>query len=94
MPLEREIATFAKNDREQLKVGLREFKGRPYIDVRIYWTPDGGQTWSPSKKGVTCGLANLPLLQDAINRAVALVQELEAAGELKVSRTAGGGEPE
>ena len=59
MPLEREIFAVQKSEREQLKVQLREFKGRPYLDVRIYWTPDQGQTWSPSKKGVTCGLALL-----------------------------------
>ena len=93
MPLEKEIAAFNKNPREQLKIQLKEYKGRPYLDIRIYWTPDGGQTWSPSKKGVTCGLAYLTQLHEAVGQAVATVKDLEAKGELKVP-VAGGPEPE
>ena len=93
MPLEKDIATLPKNDREQLKIQLREFKGRPYLDIRIYWTPDAGQTWSPSKKGVTVGLARLADFQDAVTRAAAMVKELEAAGQIKIP-AAGGAEPE
>lgn len=89
MPLEREIVTLPKNDREQLKIQLREYKGRPYLDIRIYWTPDAGQTWSPSKKGVTVGLANLGLFQEAIGKAASLVKELEASGQIKTSAGAG-----
>ncbi len=93
MPLEKEIAAFNKNPREQLKVQLREFKGRPYLDLRIYWTPDGGTTWSPSKKGVTVGLALLGQLHESIGQAVQVVKELEASGQLKIS-AGGGPEPD
>ena len=57
-----DIATIEKNKTEELRVALNEFKGRRYLDIRIYIDPyaDEGQGRVPTKKGVTCPLSKLP----------------------------------
>jgi hypothetical protein len=42
-----------RSDTEQLRVALREFKGRKYIDVRVFFLPEGTDEMKPTKKGVT-----------------------------------------
>ena len=50
-----EIATVEKNKTEELPIALKEFKGRRYLDIRIFVEPytDEGQGRVPTKKGVT-----------------------------------------
>lgn len=94
--LEQEIAAVPKNRTEQIKVQLREYNNRPYADLRIYFTKDNGQTWSPTKKGVTINLDGLSELHAALGKAVERVRELRAKGELPPPGAAcsSGAEPE
>ena len=38
--------------------------------LQIDYTTDDGQTWLPTKKGVTCSPENLETLRDAIDEAM------------------------
>lgn len=40
-----------KNDSERLRVIVKEYRGRTYIDLRVWYSSNGG--YSPSQKGVT-----------------------------------------
>ncbi|MBB5420804.1 transcriptional coactivator p15/PC4 family protein [Paraburkholderia atlantica] len=40
-----------KNDSERLRVIVKEYRGRTYIDLRVWYLSNGG--YSPSQKGVT-----------------------------------------
>ena len=73
------IATIEKNRSEELRVALKEFKGRRYLDIRTFIEPyaDEGQGRVPTKKGVTLGLAKLPELIAALQQAE---EEARAAG--------------
>jgi len=46
------IATIEKNPDEEIRISLREYKGHPFVDIRIYWKPADGEP-GPTKKGVT-----------------------------------------
>ncbi len=46
------IGDIARNETEVLRVSAEEYKGRKYVDVRIYFENDEGE-WKPTKKGVT-----------------------------------------
>jgi hypothetical protein len=77
-----DIATIEKNRSEELRVALKEFKGRNYADVRTYVEPyaDEGQGRVPTKKGITVPLAKLPELIAALQKAE---EEARAAGLLQ-----------
>lgn len=64
------IATIPRSATEQLQIAVSEFKGKKYLDLRIFYTTDTGATWLPTKKGVTVSPENLELLKDAIDKAI------------------------
>ena len=64
------IATIPKGTTEQLQISINEFKGKSYLDMRIFYTTDEGESWLPTKKGVTCAPDNLGILKEAIEKAM------------------------
>ena len=60
------IATIPRSATEQMQISVNEFKGKSYLDMRIFYTTDDGATWLPTKKGVTCSPENIEILKDAI----------------------------
>ena len=64
------LATIPRSATEQLQISINEFKGKSYLDMRIFYTTDEGATWLPTKKGVTCSPENIGLLKDAVEEAV------------------------
>ena len=59
------IATIEKNADEEIRVSLREYKGHPFIDIRVYWKPPEGEP-GPTKKGVTLNPELFPGLKKAM----------------------------
>ena len=64
------IATVPRSAIEQLQISINEYKGKSYLDMRIYYTTDDGLNWLPTKKGVTVSPENMELLKDAIDEAM------------------------
>lgn len=62
------LATIERSDTEQLQISVSEYKGRSYLNMRIFYTTDGA-TWLPTKKGVTFAPDQLDLLEEAIQAA-------------------------
>ncbi|MBF0564034.1 MAG: transcriptional coactivator p15/PC4 family protein [Nitrospirae bacterium] len=46
------MGELVKNESEKLICQRKEYKGFPFIDVRIYFKADDG-SWKPTKKGIT-----------------------------------------
>ncbi|MBZ5588134.1 MAG: transcriptional coactivator p15/PC4 family protein [Acidobacteriia bacterium] len=68
------LAEFQRNAEDTLRVSLSTFKGRTYVDVRLFYTSDTGELL-PTKKGVTV----TPDLWDAFRAAIAAAEaELQA----------------
>ena len=63
------LATIERSDTEQLQISVSEYKGRSYLNMRIFYTTDEGSTWLPTKKGVTFSPDQLDLLEEAIQNA-------------------------
>ena len=66
--MEKIVATFPKNSREEVRVILTEFHGREIINIRVFWTSDG-KTWNPSQKGLAIGVEKIPLLLASLHQA-------------------------
>ncbi len=66
-----EVATLAKNSREQIRIRLNEYRGAHYADVRVF-TPFGDDDEpKPTKKGVAVNVSKLDELIMALGRAKA-----------------------
>lgn len=53
MPDEQKVmASFPRNPEETMQISVSTFKGRTYVDIRLYFTDADGQL-KPTKKGVT-----------------------------------------
>ena len=63
------LATIERSDTEQFQISVSEYKGRSYLNMRIFYTTDEGATWLPTKKGVTFAPDQLDLLEEAIQAA-------------------------
>lgn len=67
------VYSFAKNTREEVRVALTEYHGRPLIALRVFY---GGL---PTRKGITLGRDLLPELEAAVVRLRAATTESAAA---------------
>ena len=63
------LATIERSNTEQLQISVSEYKGKSYLNMRIFYTTDEGQTWLPTKKGVTFAQDQLDILSEAIEEA-------------------------
>lgn len=64
------LATIPRSATEQLQISINEYKGKSYLDMRIFYTTDDGANWLPTKKGVTCSPENLETLKEAVEEAM------------------------
>jgi hypothetical protein len=46
------IGEIERGETEVLRISTEEYKGRKYLDLRIYFENNDGE-WKPTKKGVT-----------------------------------------
>jgi hypothetical protein len=47
------LGLIERNATEELQIAINEYKGKKYVDLRIYYTTDEGDNWNPTKKGIT-----------------------------------------
>jgi hypothetical protein len=69
------IAEWRRNRREVIKVALDEYQGNATINARVWFHGDEGFL-SPTKSGLTLGLAHLPQLSRALADAEATAARL------------------
>ena len=62
------LAAIERSDTEQLQISISEYRGKSYLNMRIFYTTDG-QTWLPTKKGVTFTPEQIDMLEEAIQEA-------------------------
>ncbi len=72
------LATIPRSATEQLQIAINSYKGKSYLDLRIFYTTDDGINWNPTKKGVTVAPESLELLKESIEEAM---QELMTPAE-------------
>lgn len=47
------IGEFQKNVNEIIRASIRWWKGKPQLDVRVFWRLDPEEDYKPSRKGIT-----------------------------------------
>jgi hypothetical protein len=68
------IGDIPRNETEVVRVSVEEFKGRKYLDLRIYFQNDEGE-WKPTKKGVTVQPDKVKMLIELLNKAVGSLKD-------------------
>lgn len=59
------VGAVGKRSNEQILIGLREFRGARFIDIRAYFETDDGE-WRPTKKGITLPIDAFPEFAEVI----------------------------
>ena len=70
--MDKTIATFKKNKFQEIRVGVREFKGNDLVDIRTWTMTQGSDDMVPTAKGVSI---NVALFGD-LKKALAQVEEV------------------
>ena len=63
------VHSFDKSPTEQIQVRLSEYKGKTYVDLRIYYKASDGE-YRPTKKGITLSPDLLPELGEAVRKLI------------------------
>ena len=69
--MDKTVAMFQKNKFQEIRVGIREFKGNDLIDIRTWTMTQGTEDMVPTAKGVSI---NVHLLED-LKKAIAKVEQ-------------------
>ena len=70
--MDKTITTFKKNKFQEIRVGVREFKGNDLVDIRTWTMTQGSDDMVPTAKGVSI---NVQLFAE-LKKALAQVEEV------------------
>ena len=73
--MDKTICSFSKNKFQEIRVGIREFKGNDLIDIRTWTLTQGTEEMVPTAKGVSINVHLLPELKKAIEEVEKILKE-------------------
>ena len=73
--MDKTLITFKKNKFQEIRVGIREFKGNDLIDIRTWTMTQGSEEMVPTAKGVSMNIHLLPELKKAIEEVEKALKE-------------------
>jgi hypothetical protein len=73
--MDKTVAVFQKNKFQEIRIGIREFKGNDLIDIRTWTMTQGSDEMVPTAKGVTMNISLLPELKKALDTAEKILQD-------------------
>ena len=78
--MDKTVAVFQKNKFQEVRIGIREFKGNDLVDIRTWTMTQGSEEMVPTAKGVSINITLLPELRKALD---VVEKELKASGMVK-----------
>lgn len=73
--MDKTVATFQKNKFQEVRIGIREFKGNDLVDIRTWTMTQGSNEMVPTAKGVTINVHLLPELKKALDGVEKILKE-------------------
>jgi hypothetical protein len=73
--MDKTISVFAKNKFQEVRVGIREFKGNDLVDIRIWTQTQGSTDLVATAKGVAINVALLPELMKSLQEIEKVLKE-------------------
>ena len=80
--MDKTVAVFQKNKFQEVRIGIREFKGNDLVDIRTWTMTQGSEEMVPTAKGVSINISLLPELRKALD---VVEKELKANGMVKAA---------
>ena len=73
--MDKTIYVFRKNKFQEIRVGIREFKGNDLIDIRTWTMTQGTEEMVPTAKGVSINISLLPELKKSLVEIESVLKE-------------------
>ena len=73
--MDQTVSVFPKNKFQEVRVGIREFKGNDLVDIRIWTISQGADQMVPTAKGVTVNVNLLPQLLKSLQDVEKILKE-------------------
>ena len=73
--MDKTVRTFKKNKFQEIRVGIREFKGNDLIDIRTWTMIQGSNEMVPTAKGVSVNVSLLPELKKSLEEVEKVLRE-------------------
>ena len=73
--MDKTITVFKKNKFQEIRVGIREFKGNDLIDIRTWTMTQGSEDMVPTAKGVSLNINLLSELKRSIDEVEKVLKE-------------------
>ena len=73
--MDKTVKTFKKNKFQEIRVGIREYKGNDLIDIRTWTMTQGTEEMVPTSKGVSMNIHLIKDLKDAISDVEKILKE-------------------
>lgn len=73
--MDKTITTFKKNKFQEIRVGVREFKGNDLVDIRTWTMTQGTEEMVPTAKGVSINVTLFPQLKKALAEVETVLKE-------------------
>lgn len=65
--MDKTVAIFQKNKFQEVRIGIREFKGNDLVDIRTWTLTQGSTEMVPTAKGISINISLLPELRKALD---------------------------
>ena len=73
--MDKTVKVFKKNKFQEIRVGIREFKGNDLVDIRTWTMTQGTDEMVPTAKGVSLNVSLLPELKESILEVERILKE-------------------
>ncbi len=73
--MDQTVCVFKKNKFQEIRVGIREYKGNDLIDIRTWTQTQGTEDMVPTAKGVSINIHLLDELKKSIAEAERVLRE-------------------
>lgn len=78
------IYAFPKNQDEEVRIEVRKYKGKYYIDLRIWFKSEKGDVYRPTKKGVIFSFDQYAELRKGVERLTKAAEKFRTREEVGV----------
>lgn len=73
--MDKTVRVFRKNKFQEIRVGIREFKGNDLIDIRTWTLTQGTDAMVPTVKGISMNIHLLPELKSSLDEVEKVLKE-------------------
>lgn len=73
--MDKTVAVFKKNKFQEIRIGIREFKGNDLVDIRTWTMTQGTDEMVPTAKGVSINVSHFAELKKALTEVENVLKE-------------------